>query len=798
MESQRIIEAYDRRYARSPQQPPPPWQSPGAVLSYRRQGSAITFVCESARVECLWLTADSLRVRVLPGETGPGEPFSYAVIKTDWEPVELSITETAEACMIHTAAVVCRVEKEAFALHLETLDGQHVYSDNGGPQWRADGQIKLGAALQPDEAAYGLGERAHSLNLRGRRLALWNLDPGGYTRGDDPINYSIPFYIGLHRGGVYGLFWDNSHRGMVDIGASRHDTLGWEAEGGELRFYLFAPQDINSILERYTALTGRMPLPPLWGLGYHQCRYSYYPQKQVLKIAREMRRRSIPCDAIYLDIHYMDGYRIFTWDKKRFPDFAGMIDELHEMGFRVVSIIDPGVKIDPEYPVYTSGIEQDVFLKYPDGEQAMGVVWPGECHFPDFTDPAARAWWARQAAAFLETGVDGIWNDMCEPVIFLPLRPGDLPDYVVHSKEGLGGDHLENHNVYGTLMGRATRDALLAQYPDRRPFNIIRAGFAGAQRYASSWTADNYSRWDDLLLSISMVLNMGLSGAPLTGPDVGGFMNHSTPELLARWTQAACLMPFFRNHSADGTIQQEPWSFGEPYESICRAAVELRYRLLPYLYSVVARSARLGHPIVRPLFMAEPDNPALRDIDDCYLLGDHLLVAPVLHQGATGRPVHLPKGTWYDYWTGTPYEGGRVINVDAPLDHLPLFVRAGATLPHWPLIQHVAEPVTETILRIYAGSSQSGLYEDAGEGFAYEQGDYRQTTITVQQQADQLQIERSTEGRYRPQPDRLTLEIIGLGRKTGQVLVDGQPATDWHDDGVLRFSPGPFTQITIR
>jgi alpha-glucosidase len=421
------------------------------------------------------------------------------------------------------------------------------------------------------------------------------------------------------------------------------------------------------------------------------------------------------------------------------------------------------------------------------------------CHFPDFTNPAARTWWAEQCTKLLEIGVDGIWNDMCEPAIFSPEGPVTLPDYVQHNRDGHGGDHRENHNVYGMLMGKASLEGLQKYCPDLRPVNIIRAGYAGAQRYAMSWTGDNASDWDHLKLSISMTLNMGLSGAPMTGPDIGGFRDDVTPELFTRWLQAACLLPYFRTHTSFGTAQQEPWSFGQPYEVINRLTIELRYRLLPYLYSVVAQCKEYGWPIVRPIFMAEPYNPDIRAIDDCYLLGDAILVAPILDEGATSRSVYLPAGAWYDYWTNELVDGGEQITVTAPLERLPLFIRAGAALPLWPEIQYVGEKSSDTLtLRIFPGEFETVLYEDKGEGLDYERGDYRWVYVTSSRDGDKLVIDRRVAGSYEPSYKMIRLEVVGFDEEPAEVRVDRQGAPLWfYDDDVLELTVEPFKTVEI-
>ncbi|HLV37809.1 MAG TPA: TIM-barrel domain-containing protein, partial [Spirillospora sp.] len=624
--------------------------------------------------------------------------------------------------------------------------------------------------------------------------------PSPYQRGSDPLYYNIPFYLGVHDDGAYGLFWDNSNRGLVDVGAESSDQITFEAEAGEVSYYLFAGSDVNQVLSRYTELTGRILMPPLWFLGYQQCRWSYYPQDQVLQLAHEFRSRGIPCDVIYLDIHYMNGYRVFTWDRERFPQPEQMIRTLHSQGFKVVTILDPGIKIDPDYHTYQSGIERDVFLKYPDGERVAASVWPGLCHFPDFTKQDVRDWWVEQCQPLLAMGVDGVWNDMCEPATFLPERAGTLPDYVLHDGDGQGGTHLTYHNVYGMQMARASLQALQTHKPDSRPVNMLRAGYAGTQRYASSWTGDNTSNWDHIRLSISMTLNMGLSGAPMTGPDVGGFYENADGELFTRWLQATCLLPYFRGHTALGTAPHEPWVFGQPYEVINRLTIELRYRLLPYLYSVVAQAAEYGWPVVRPMFTVEPHNPAIRGIDDSYLLGDSLLVAPVLERGAVQRSVYLPAGMdWYDYWTNECFEGGQTIDVTAPLERLPLFVRSGAVIPHWPDMQYVGQKeIDKLTLRLYPGSHETILYEDAGEGLGYQQGQYRWVYITASEDGDKLILNRRVAGSYEPTYKLIGLEVVGLNDEPSEIRVDRQGAPLWfYDDDVLEVQTDSFRTIEI-
>ncbi len=797
--TERHLADYNRRYL-TPAAPAGQWRILGAVESSHKSGQSIFLECEYGAVEVRIITSNCIRVRVAPQlEALQTEPFSYSVEKTHWPPVPFEFIEGAEALEIRTASHICRIGKQPFRIGLETLAGDLICVDALGAQQREDGAVKLSLKLHPSETSYGLGERAAALNLRGQHFQLWNNDHPDYERGSDPLYYNIPFYVGVHGDISYGVFWDNTSRGSVDIGKNTHNELSFEFASGEICYYLFTAPDVNGVVARYTELTGRIKLPPVWFLGYQQARFSYQNQDEILQIAREFRQHGIPCDVLYLDIHYMDQFQVFTWDSQRFPDPAALLKALHKLGYKVIAIVDPGIKIDPDYAPYVDGLKQDVFLKYPDGTLFSGAVWPGLCHFPDFTSPQTRDWWAEKCQPLLQTGIDGIWNDMCEPVMFTSDGGTLLPDYLPQEGDNHPATHREYRNVYGMQMARASLEGFKRAYPDKRPVNMVRSGYAGTQRYATSWTGDNASDWDHLRLSISMALNMGLSGAPMTGPDVGGFRGNADGELLTRWMQAACLMPYFRSHTTIETHPQEPWAFGQPYEVINRVAIELRYRLLPYLYSIVAQCREYGWPIIRPVFTAEPYNPDIRAIDDAYLLGNGLLVAPVLKKGALKRTVYLPAGDWYDYWTNECLEGGQEITTPAPLERLPLFVRAGAVLPMWSERQHTAgEPDTTQLMRFYPGDLETALYEDAGEGLGYEQGDYRWVYVSSQWDDDTLHINRRIAGKYQPAYKSLRLEIVGFDDEPSDVVVDRKGAPLWFfDDGLLELNVADFQKIQI-
>ena len=602
----------------------------------------------------------------------------------------------------------------------------------------ADG-IRVDLPIDREMQILGLGEKTGELDKRGRSWMFWNSDDPVHTPDRDPLYQSIPVAYLRASDQTITAFSDSPAQQYFDVGESDPGALRIEVYEPVVDLYLRTDPGLPEAVRAYGALTGAPPLPPEWALGFQQCRYSYYPESRVLEIAERMRELEVPCDVIYLDIHYMDGYRVFTWDPNRFPDPRRMLDRLHEMGYRVVTIVDPGVKVDPGYEVYSSGHGNDLFLRRAAGGTYVGQVWPGDAAFPDFTRTETRKWWAEQHPALFDPGIDGIWNDMNEPSDFT----GDhefRPDFTVPSDVTYGPppspEPFERvHNAYANGMNQATRQAFADHKPDARGFVLTRAGYAGIQRDAAVWTGDNHSWWDHIRIQIPMMLNLSLSGVAFCGADTGGFQSDATPEMFARWVQSACLLPFFRAHSALDTRDQEPWEFGDDVLAASRSAIRLRYSLLPYIYTLFENATRTGEPVVRPLVWHFPDDERVRDRADCFLLGEALLVAPVREPGLRERSVYLPDGGWYDFWTGASYEGGAGILADAPLDRLPLFVRAGAIVPtEEPRESTAADqsgPLSLLVAADSDGSASGSLYADAGEGFAFREGAFWRADLAL-------------------------------------------------------------------
>lgn len=603
---------------------------------------------------------------------------------------------------------------------LAKLEGHAGGSDEAG---YASAIVKK---LGKEDAVYGLGDKPGCLNRRGYVYVNWNTDnPAPHVDSFKSLYKSIPFFMVLGENYCYGIFADNTYKTTFDFGFESSEYYIVSHEKGFLDYYFFPGEKPSDVVKKYTGLTGTTPLFQRWIYGSHQSRWGYCSQDEILGIAEAFEKNEIPCDVIHMDIDYMDGYRVFTFDKERFPDTKALSETLADKGIKLISIIDPGVKKDEAYFMYREGMEMDAFAHDAQGAVYENAVWPGTSVFPDFSREDVRKWWGEKTKILLDHGIRGIWNDMNEPASFR----GPLPDDVKFA----AGAHDAIHNIYGHLMAKATYEGLLEHDNGRRPFVLTRAAYAGSQKYCGGWTGDNHSIWSHLTLSLEQICNLSLCGMAMCGSDIGGFGSDVTPELLVRFYQAAVFAPFFRNHSAVGTRRQEPWLFDEKTRDAVRKTVRLRYRFIPYIYDLARECERTGEPIVRPLVYEYPHDKMVRNICDEYLLGKFVLVAPVTVPGKFAREVYLPEGEWYDYETNEKYTGGKYILADAPLDKVPVFIRAGAILPVAEGNIQSTEDITSENTRIltYPGQGTFIHYEDDNETLAYREGSYNAMEYTL-------------------------------------------------------------------
>jgi len=734
------------------------------------------------------LRPDLLRLKISQAGRFDESPTFAASFQESSAP-PFRVIETEDAVTLDTGRVRLVISRRPFGVDAYRSDGSVIFEDhrdevgNGGYLHLNDSFI-VTRRIAPHDPIYGLGEKTGGFDRRGRKFILWNTDvlapnvlrtnqlheadstlTGRSTRFD-PYYTSIPFFYHCRADAegakMAGFFIDNGYKANVDF--ERRDQYSYRFSGGQYTEYVFAGPNMSDILAAYTFVTGRMAAPPIWALGHHQCRFHDYTNEGILEIGRAYRTRDIPCDVLWLDIGYMDGFRVFTWDKGKYPDVPDMIAKMRADKLRLVTIVDPGVKAEPGYRVFDEGRARNLFCKTEAGQLYIGQVWPGRTAFPDFVKPEARAWWSELNARHVESGIAGIWNDMNEPAT------GDIEPFGMRfDRDAANHPHERYHNQYALLMAMSTHHGMRMANPHLRPFILSRAGFAGIQRYAAQWLGDNASDWDHLQMSVPMAMSMGISGQPFIGADIPGFSANPTPELAARWMQYGAMTPFCRCHNEKGEQDQYPWSFGPGVEKRSRAALELRYRLLPYLYSTFIRASETGDPIQRPLVYDFQHDRHARETEDAYLLGDALLVAPVLGPGQTARHVYLPQGTWVDWYTGERHSGGQFSTAAAPLDRMPLFARGGRVIPTYAnaprsTMDHHPELLElRVVIPDEDGEFYSHLHEDDGISDAFSSGAFLRTTFCLTRQRNRVRVSSKVAGNGYPEFRRRLFRLIFLG-----------------------------------
>ena len=632
---------------------------------------------------------------------------------------EFRLSVYLDGKLISSEKDVTKEEEKNFKLDVLEMEGHKA------DRSLKEHEVNLNKVVATDDVFYGLGDKAGFLNKRGYAYEMWNTDnPAPHVDHFRSLYKSIPFYVTLNKDYAYGFFVDNTYKQYYDMAKTHMDVVTISFDKGHFNYYFIGGRDLKEVVSNYTFVTGRTPLPQRWTLGYQQCRWSYMNKEEFMGIAHNMRKYHIPCDTLFLDIDYMERYKVFTYDHLNFEGFKEMLDELKKDGFKVVTIIDPGVKVEEGYNIYEEGIENHYFATE-NGETYVNQVWPGDAVYPSFISSKVRRWWGDNIKYLVDLGVDGVWNDMNEPASF----KGPLPDNVEF--DGDDGMHLheEVHNVYGHYMAEATYNGLV-KHTGKRPYVITRACYSGTQKYSTAWTGDNHSIWAHLQLAIPQVINLGISGFAFSGTDVGGFCEDATKELLIRWSQVGAFTPLFRNHSAMGTRYQEPWTFDEECLNIYRDSVRIRYHFIPYIYDLYHECEETGIPLFRPLVMNYPHDSNTFELNDEFMLGDNLLVAPVVKQGDTKKLVYLPEGKWIDYKTRRVYESGYHI-VDAPLNTVPFFVKNNSILATRKVTEYIEED-NEITFEVFGKEAKYLHYSDNGTDFNYQNGEYNIYEVVVE------------------------------------------------------------------
>jgi alpha-glucosidase len=708
-------------------------------------------------------------IRIQAGRFDQFESNPYSVISTP-ESVNFTLTEEKNHLLLDTSLIRMRLDLSNFNLSFFDQSGNLLNADDSlGISWIGT-EVAAYKQVLENEKFVGLGEKTGNLNRSGRAYTNWNTDYFAYGIGDDPLYMSIPFYLGIHDQGAYGIFFDNTHKSVFNFGASTNRFIYFSAEDGDMDYYFIHQPSVAQIISAYTSLTGRMQMPPKWALGFQQCRYSYYPDTEVYAVAQGFRDKGMPADVIYLDIHHMEAYKVFTFDGEKFSDPKAMIATLKKKGFKVVVIMDPGIKTQAGYLPYEEGLEKGLLVNYPDGQTYEAQVWPGWCAFPDFTKEETRVWWAEKMAFYTEAGVDGFWTDMNEPASWGQFTP----NLIEFEYEGQKASHRKARNIYGMQMARSAQEGSVFQNPNKRPFVLTRSGFSGIQRYAAAWTGDNVASEEHMLAGIRLINSLGLSGVSFAGYDVGGFAGEASKSLFARWMSIGAFAPFYRAHSMINSNDAEPWAFGEEVEEISRNYMKLRYRMLPTLYSKFYASSLNGLPLAESLAIQFSDDELIYQsaFQNQYLFADAFLVAPVESTKEITK-VYLPEGNWYYLFSDQNFAGEQVIYQDCPLNYLPVYVKGGQIFTLQSDVENTAGQ-HDGVLRIHVYKGQTGSeflhYEDAGEGLEYLSGAFFKRTISYDPTSKSLRLSPAA-GTY--SSDFKKLKIYFHGFDATSVSVDG-------------------------
>lgn len=757
-----------------------------AITSYRKIPGGIEGKTRFSRFEIKAWSANTIRVRITKEKTF--NPVQYALAADTGAFYPAVVNSREKQIEIVTPALTCVVEQSPyFRVIFKSPAGEIIQEDmpgtGFGTSWLGD-KVSLYKKMQEGERFLGLGEVLGPLDKRGMAFTLNNTDT--YKYGDPRLSMyiSIPFYIGVHHQQVYGLYFNNTWKTQFNFGISTPQFSSVNADGGEADYFFFYDHTIAGILNQYSTITGKMPLPPKWSLGYHQSRCSYYPQSNVELLGETFRRKQIPVDGIVLDADYQQDYEPFRVNKERFPDLPGLSRKLESMNISLTASVYPGVKLDSTYDSYTDGLKNDVFIKYADGSLFETEIAPLRCYLPDYTNPKTRAWWIGKMKWMEENGIRGYWNDMNEPAV----GGSYLPDNLLFDFDGRKAYAPEAKNVYGFQMARSSYEAALRYGKSKRPFVLTRSAFAGVQRYAAVWSGDNMASNEGLLSGVLLNSQMGLSGMPFVGPDLGGYIGDGSKDLFKRWMQVGVFSPYLRNHKEFFATANEPWSYGEEAEAISKTYIGFRYRLMPYLYSKFYEASQNGMPVARSLALDYPFDKNIYDpvYQYQFLFGDAIMVVPVTTEEKS-KKVYLPDGGWYDFFTDLLYSGNREIISGTPAYSIPLFVKSSAIIPVQGLVQSTRDKASDTLqIHVYKGTTNNRFlfYEDAGEGNGYKEGEFAKRFIMYDPTTRQLKL-GETEGSFNSAYKKIQWIFHGFGMEIERVKVNGASQVPVHYTGRL-------------
>lgn len=745
----------------------------------------------NARSRIEFLTNNVLRIRFTASGAFSPRPTGALNEAAKLEPASTTVSDNRTTIEISSQTVRLELSRETGAFHLFWPDGTELLKDSAQPYFfdSTTGLILARKVSNPADHYVGLGARGGPTDRRGRKFIMANTDRFAYGPLTDPLYISTPFFFTFRRGRAFGIYVDSGAQQYLDFGAEQADTLAFGTMKGDLDYYVLAGPASSEVARLFAELTGYCPLPPKWSLGYHQSRYSYYSQQELLDVASKLRELSIPADVLWLDIDYMDQFHQFTWNREKFPNPIQINESLESMGFKRININEPCVlKSDP---VWKAASDAGFFLTGPDSQTLVNNIWFGDVSWLDFSRRPARFWYKQRLKRFLETGISGLWNDLNEPA------QNNMPE-AVYDYNGQKRTDIEARNLYALEMCKAAFEAMRESRPNERPWMISRSGFPGIQRYSANWSGDANSDWEALRTNLQMTLAMGLSGQQFFGHDTGGFLGSPDGELFVRWLQFSQWTALFRNHSMNDVERREPWAFQDPWFTYIKSIIQDRYTLLPTIYSWMERATRTSEPFVSPLPYHFPAEEPGFAVDDQYMFGDRLMVAPITQPGSLSRDVYFPgRGTWIEIHSGAEYASGKKLNVPAPIEYIPVFAREGAQIVRQQLTQHTGEVVSPDLtVDIFPGQdSVFSLYEDDGHSLDYSRGEFIRTAMRLAHGVNGISWETSKEaGNWKPTPRAWNLRFYRIfavpravtlnGSPLAQAEIEGQPG--WRYDAAKR------------
>lgn len=725
--------------------------TPGNCIGYEVKGNTVLFKGDNNAAVSLKLIANGLfQIWFSPDGRFEKKNESFAVITDSIDAVgSLQIHEQAQAYEIFTDLLRIRVNRSPFQLQVFDKYQRLLMSDFKGRGLEKDsGRIVSYKQLRPDEQFIGLGEKAGPLNRRGRAYTMWNSDRPCYTNDDDPLYKSIPFFMSSYQ---YGIFFDNTYKSVFRFGTESDQYYSFEAPGGEMKYYFLYGRNYKEIIQQYIDLTGKPILPPKWAFGFSQSRGLLTNEKLTREIAAGYRSRNIPCDIIYQDIGWVDALQSFDWHPERYQNPSAMLKDLDSKGFKVIVSQDPVVS-QSNQAQWREADSLGYFALDQRTGKSYDMPWPwgGNCGVVDFTRPGVADWWGNLQQKPLSVGVRGFWTDMGEPA----WSNEDAPDRL-QMKHYLGM-HDEIHNVYGLTWDKVVKEQFEKHNPGKRVFQMTRAAYAGLQRYTFGWSGDSgngndvLDGWSNLAGQIPLALSAGMGGIPFWATDISGYCGDirdypAMAELYVRWLQFGVFNPLSRAHH-EGNNAVEPWLFGTEAERISKAAIELKYRLFPYIYSYAGEAHATGMPIMRAMLLEFPKDANGYTAEEQFMFGKELLIAPVVKKAARSKKIYLPEGTWIDFNNPVvQYEGGKTIDYTAPLDVIPMLVKKGSIIPMMPVMQYIHEKTdyTKTLLVYPPDEGQQTsfrLYEDDGETTAYLNQQHCITEISCLAAKDKVEV----------------------------------------------------------